>query len=104
MLFNYHWLHAKISAVPIANVLEDFTRAIQIITDLNLKRQVSSVPGTVNFDLNLVIDTLISFNIFVFHKLLLLLSKILKVYCKLALTQTGACTIILFTAVIYRFS
>jgi hypothetical protein len=40
VLFNYHWLHAKISAVPISNVLEDFTRTIPIIKDLNLKRQV----------------------------------------------------------------
>ena len=40
VIFNYHWLHAKISAVPISNVLEDFNRAIPIIDDTNLKRQV----------------------------------------------------------------
>ena len=40
VIFNYHWLHAKISAVPISNVLEDFNLAIPIISDLNLKRQV----------------------------------------------------------------
>ena len=32
VLFNYHWLHAKISAVPIDQALEDFTRAISVIS------------------------------------------------------------------------
>ena len=32
VLFNYHWLHAKISAVPIDQALEDFTRAIRVIS------------------------------------------------------------------------
>ena len=32
VLFNYHWLHAKISAVPIEQALEDFTRAIRVIS------------------------------------------------------------------------
>ena len=32
VLFNYHWLHAKISAVPIGEALEDFTRAIRVIS------------------------------------------------------------------------
>ena len=32
VLFNYHWLHAKISAVPIDQALEDFTRAITVIS------------------------------------------------------------------------
>ena len=36
VLFNYHWLHAKISAVPIEQTLEDFTRAIRVISNYNL--------------------------------------------------------------------
>ena len=35
VLFNYHWLHAKISAVPIEQTLEDFTRAIRVISNYN---------------------------------------------------------------------
>ena len=50
VLFNYHWLHAKISAVPISNVLEDFTRAIPIIKDVNLRRQVlDTIPKIQKF-------------------------------------------------------
>ena len=40
VLFNYYWLHAKISAVPILNILEDFTRALTLIHDPPLRRQV----------------------------------------------------------------
>lgn len=40
VLFNYYWLHAKISAVPILNILEDFTRALSLIHDPPLRRQV----------------------------------------------------------------
>ena len=41
VLFNYHWLHSKISAVPIMNILEDFQLALTIIHDPTLRRQVS---------------------------------------------------------------
>ena len=40
VLFNYLWLHAKISAVPIDSILDDFTRALPAINDPALKRQV----------------------------------------------------------------
>ena len=40
MLFNYSWLHAKISAGPIANVLDDFTRALAFVKKTEFKRQV----------------------------------------------------------------
>ena len=42
VLFNYYWLHAKISAVPILNILEDFTRALSLIHDPPLRRQVQA--------------------------------------------------------------
>ena len=32
VLFNYEWLHAKISAVPIDKVLEDFELAIRVLS------------------------------------------------------------------------
>jgi hypothetical protein len=58
VLFNYHWLHAKISAVPIDGVLDDFTRALSIITDPELKRQVcitySRIRGLIMWSLVLV--------------------------------------------------
>ena len=38
ILFNYHWLHAKISAVPILHILEDFQRALTIIHEPSLQR------------------------------------------------------------------
>ena len=40
VLFNYHWLHSKISAVPIMNILEDFSHALTVIKDPILRRQV----------------------------------------------------------------
>ena len=40
MLFNYSWLHAKISSGPIANVLDDFTRALSFVKKPEFKRQV----------------------------------------------------------------
>ena len=46
VLFNYYWLHAKISAVPILNILEDFTRALSLIHDPPLRRQVWKSLGT----------------------------------------------------------
>ena len=42
MLFNYSWLHAKISAGPIANVLDDFTRALSFVKKPEYKRQVGN--------------------------------------------------------------
>ena len=41
VLFNYHWLHSKISAVPIMNILEDFSHALTVIKDPILRRQVT---------------------------------------------------------------
>ena len=35
VLFNYEWLHAKLSAVPIDSVLKDFELAIQVIANHN---------------------------------------------------------------------
>ena len=32
VLFNYEWLHAKISAVPIDKVVEDFELAIRVMS------------------------------------------------------------------------
>ena len=33
VLFNYHWLHSKISAMPIDAILKDFIYALTIIDD-----------------------------------------------------------------------
>ena len=40
ILFNYLWLHAKISSGPISFVLEDFQKAIQFLQDFTIRRQV----------------------------------------------------------------
>jgi hypothetical protein len=40
VLFNYSWLHAKISSGPIGNVLDDFVRALDFVKKPDLKRQV----------------------------------------------------------------
>ena len=41
VLFNYEWIHAKVSACPIAAVIEDFENAIRAIKDGKIKKQVS---------------------------------------------------------------
>ena len=37
ILFNYHWLHSKISAMPIDAILKDFIHALTIIDEPLLK-------------------------------------------------------------------
>ena len=37
VLFNYHWLHSKISAMPITAILNDFMHALTIIDEPNLR-------------------------------------------------------------------
>ena len=46
VLFNYSWLHAKISAGPIANVLDDFIRALAFVKKPEYKRQVAKMALT----------------------------------------------------------
>ena len=40
VLFNYHWLHAKISAVPLDKIIEDFYSTLSIVDSVDLQRQV----------------------------------------------------------------
>ena len=42
-LFNFHWLHAKLSAEPLAALLADFADAIKYIEDEEKVRQVQLV-------------------------------------------------------------
>ena len=52
VLFNYHWLHSKISAVPIMNILEDFSHALTVIKDPILRRQVRETSEICCLSLN----------------------------------------------------
>ena len=57
VLFNYHWLHAKISAVPIDQALEDFTRAIKVISGYNSTTRGNSGHEEIVRQVILISDT-----------------------------------------------
>ena len=41
MLFNYSWLHAKLSSCPLDSLLQDFQAAYEAVTEPAARRQVT---------------------------------------------------------------
>ena len=86
VLFNYYWLHAKISAVPILNILEDFTRALSLIHDPPLRRQVWKSLGTFTHCLKITQNvSFANFSILAFSTNFCLL---LRLTCLVTLSET----------------
>jgi hypothetical protein len=46
-LFNYHWLHAKLSAEPLSSLLADFEDAVPFLEDADTVRQLQLVGDCV---------------------------------------------------------
>lgn len=50
VLFNYDWLHVKLSSCPLQAVLSDFEDALMNVEELEAKRELNLVAGALRLD------------------------------------------------------